>query len=40
MPARLSRLIEGARNEILQEQDSYPWQFWAAFDAFVPGASM
>ena len=33
------RVIEGARHEILQEQDCYRSQFWAAFDAFVPGAS-
>ena len=32
-------MIEGARHEILQEQDVYRAQFWAAFDAFVPGAS-
>ncbi len=42
--ARLSagshRLIEGARHEILQEQDRYRAQLWAAFDAFVPGASI
>jgi lysophospholipase len=29
--------IAGARHEILQEQDEYRDQFWAAFDAFVPG---
>ena len=40
LPAGSYRLIEGARHEILQEQDSYRWQFWAAFDAFVPGASI
>ena len=33
-------LIEGARHEILQEQDGYRAQLWAAFDAFVPGASI
>ena len=31
-------LIRGARHEILQERDSVREQFWAAFDAFVPGA--
>ena len=31
-------MIEGARHEILQEQDGYRAQFWAAFDAFMPGA--
>jgi lysophospholipase len=30
-------ILPGARHEILQEQDLYRDQFWAAFDAFVPG---
>lgn len=30
-------VIAGAKHEILQEQDRYREQFWAAFDAFVPG---
>lgn len=30
--------IDGARHEILQEADRYREQFWAAFDAFVPGS--
>jgi lysophospholipase len=30
-------ILAGARHEILQEQDHYRTQFWAAFDAFVPG---
>jgi lysophospholipase len=30
-------ILAGARHEILQEQDQYRAQFWAAFDAFVPG---
>ena len=30
-------VIPGARHEILMEQDRYREQFWAAFDAFVPG---
>ena len=30
-------IIAGAKHEILQEQDQYRGQFWAAFDAFVPG---
>jgi lysophospholipase len=34
------RRIEGARHEILQEQALYRAQLWAAFDAFVPGASI
>lgn len=29
--------IAGARHEILMERDIYREQFWAAFDAFVPG---
>ena len=32
-------VIPGARHEILQEQDRYRGQFWAAFDAFVPGTA-
>jgi lysophospholipase len=30
-------ILAGSRHEILQEQDHYRVQFWAAFDAFVPG---
>ena len=30
----------GARHEILMEQDRYRDQFWAAFDAFVPGSPL
>jgi lysophospholipase len=30
-------LLPGAKHEILQELDVYRGQFWAAFDAFVPG---
>lgn len=30
-------VLEHARHEILQENDSVRSQFWAAFDAFVPG---
>jgi lysophospholipase len=30
-------ILAGAQHEILQEQDQYRAQFWAAFDAFVPG---
>ena len=30
-------IVAGARHELLQEQDHYRAQFWAAFDAFVPG---
>ena len=33
-------VIPGARHEILMEQDRYREQFWAAFDAFVPGTPM
>ncbi len=29
--------IDGARHEILQEADLFREQFFAAFDAFVPG---
>jgi len=37
LPAGSHCVIEGARHEILQETDGYRAQFWAAFDAFVPG---
>ena len=30
--------IDGARHEILQEADIFREQFFAAFDAFVPGS--
>ncbi|AXK83125.1 alpha/beta hydrolase [Pseudolabrys taiwanensis] len=30
-------ILAGAKHELLQEQDHYRGQFWAAFDAFVPG---
>jgi lysophospholipase len=30
-------ILAGSRHEILQERDDYRGQFWAAFDAFVPG---
>jgi len=30
-------ILAGARHEILQELDQYRLQFWAAFDAFIPG---
>jgi lysophospholipase len=33
-------VIAGSKHEILQEQDRYRGQFWAAFDAFVPGTPM
>jgi lysophospholipase len=33
-------VISGARHEILMEQDYYRQQFWAAFDAFVPGTPL
>jgi lysophospholipase len=33
-------VMRGARHEILQERDSIREQFWAAFDAFVPGVAM
>lgn len=32
-------VVPGARHEILQEQDSFRAQFWAAFDAFIPGSA-
>ncbi len=33
-------IIAGAKHEILMEQDRYRAQFWAAFDAFVPGTPL
>lgn len=33
-------VLRGSRHEILQERDSIREQFWAAFDAFVPGATL
>ncbi len=33
-------VIAGSRHEILMERDIYRSQFWAAFDAFVPGSAM
>jgi alpha-beta hydrolase superfamily lysophospholipase len=33
-------VIPGARHELLMEQDRYREQFWAAFDAFVPGTPL
>jgi lysophospholipase len=30
-------VVPGARHELLMEQDQYRDQFWAVFDAFVPG---
>lgn len=32
--------IDGARHELLQEADAYREQFWAAFDAFIPGSDV
>lgn len=31
-------VVTGARHELLMEQDRFRSQFWAAFDAFVPGS--
>ena len=33
-------VVAGALHEILMEQDCYRMQFWAAFDAFVPGTPL
>ena len=33
-------IIAGAQHEIMMEQDGYRQQFWAAFDAFVPGTPL
>jgi lysophospholipase len=37
LPAGSHRVIAGAKHEILQEDDRYRDQIWAAFDAFMPG---
>ncbi len=33
-------IVPGSRHEILMEQDRFREQFWAAFDAFVPGTPL
>jgi lysophospholipase len=33
-------VVVGAQHELLMEQDRYRTQFWAAFDAFVPGTAL
>jgi lysophospholipase len=30
-------IVPGAQHELMMEQDVFREQFWAAFDAFVPG---
>ena len=37
LPAGSHRVIAGAKHEMLQEDDRYRAQLWAAFDAFMPG---
>jgi lysophospholipase len=37
LPAGSHHVIAGAKHEILQEDDRYREQLWAAFDAFMPG---
>jgi lysophospholipase len=37
LPAGSYHAIAGAKHEILQEDDRYREQLWAAFDAFMPG---
>lgn len=37
LPSGSHRVIAGAKHEILQEDDRYRAQLWAAFDAFIPG---
>jgi lysophospholipase len=32
-------VIAGSRHHILMERDAFRGQFWAAFDAFVPGST-
>ena len=33
-------VVPGAQHEILMERDNFRSQFWAAFDAFVPGTPL
>jgi lysophospholipase len=33
-------VVAGAKHEVLMEQDRYRSQFWAAFDAYVPGTPL
>ena len=33
-------MVAGADTKSLMEQDNYRLQFWAAFDAFVPGTPL
>jgi lysophospholipase len=33
-------VVVGSQHELLMEQDRYRTQFWAAFDAFVPGTAL
>jgi lysophospholipase len=33
-------IVAGSRHELMMEQDRYRVQFWAAFDAFVPGTAL
>jgi len=33
-------VVAGAKHELLMEQDRFRSQFWAAFDAFVPGTAL
>jgi lysophospholipase len=37
LPAGSHRVIAGAKHEMLQEDDRFRAQLWAAFDAFMPG---
>ena len=33
-------IVAGAKHELMMEQDNYRAQFWAAFNAFVPGTAL
>jgi lysophospholipase len=37
LPAGSHRVIAGAKHEMLQEDDRYREELWAAFDAFMKG---
>jgi lysophospholipase len=38
LPAGGAVTLDGARHDILNECDDVREQFWAAFDAFIPGS--
>jgi lysophospholipase len=37
LPAGSLLVVPGAKHEVMMELNQYRSQFWAAFDAFIPG---